>query len=248
MNRKGISFIVCMILSLMILTGCGADGSTEPGDVSSQSEALKEEKEAISLDVTTIENGDNQLVFDISMDDFIKSYNSRYHRDHGEDYLPPAQEWPFYNTMAIHSANEVLCYHFSEDEDIRAIPKISVFIPETDDHIQQIIISYDDHSYSIPTYEMYEAMCNYTLKTMLPELEDDEARELCSQINILADENISNMPYSSDAVPVALYHKQGIGVYPYYCIGEELRFCIIPVNEELLLEFEEQGTDVYQID
>lgn len=248
MNRKGIPLIVCMILFLMMLTGCGADGGVDSGDVNSQRTAPEEENVVAALDVTTIKNEDDQLVFDISMDDFIKSYNSRYHKDKGEDYLPPAHEWSFYNTMAIQSDNETLCCYFSEDEDIRAIPKISVFTPETDDHIQRIMVSYDDHSYSIPTYEMYEAMCNYTLETMLPELEDNEARGLCSQINTLADENISNIPYSSDAVPVALYYKQGIGVYPYYCIGEELRFCIIPVNEELLLEFEERGTDVYQID
>lgn len=248
MNRKGIVFIACMILSFMILTGCGAGGSTEPEGGNSQGIDPEEDNEIMALDVLTIENEEDQLVFDISMNDFIKSYNSRYRRDAREDYLPPAHEWPFYNTMAIHSDNETLCYRFSEDEKIRSIPEISIFTPATDDHIQQIMVSYDDHSYSIPTYEMYEELCNYTLKTMFPDLEDNEAAELCSQINTLADENISNVSYSSDAVPVALYHKQGAGVYPYYCIGEELRFCIIPVNEEILLEFEERGTDVYQVD
>lgn len=84
----------------------------------------------------------------------------------------------------------------------------------------------------------------YAIRTMLPDMKEDEAAEICSQVNTIADENISDVPYSSNAVPCALYYKDGVGIYPYYCIGEELRFCIIPVTEETLKEFEKRGTTV----
>lgn len=245
MNRLiSVSFIVLLsILLFPILFSCSDKEKLEQN----QESRVQKENEVVVLDVETFENENHQLLFNISIKDFIKSYNSFYSRQHDKDYLPPVYEWPFYNTMAIHSDNETLCYHFSEDESIRAIPKISVFVPVNDDAIQQIMISYDDHSYSIPTYEMYEAMCIYTLKTMMPDLEDDEATKLCNQVNTLADENISNVSYSSNIVPCALYYKEGVGVYPYYCIGEELRFCIIPVTEEKLQEFKERGTDIIAI-
>ena len=230
------------MMSLLMLFACSDKGSMEKPQESGVQEA---HGKIVTLDVGAMENEAGQIVFNVSIDDFMESFNSIYRSNgNGEDFLPPLHEWPFYNTMAIHADNEVLCHHYSEDESIRAIPKISVFTPVTDDAVQQVIVSYDDHSYSIPTYEMYEELCFYTMKTMLPDMTDDEITALCSRVNTMADENITDVPYSSKAAPCALYHKGGIGIYPYYCIGEELRFCIIPVTEKALQEFRERGTDI----
>lgn len=235
--RKRVMAAALFVLISISLSGCKA---VNVDDAEQDSRVEEDIVQLQDLDVTVVEGEDGAAVFDVSIEDFIAGFNSA----RGEAYLPPPHEWPFYNTMAIHADNEALRYHYSEDESIRAIPEISVFTPITEDTIQQIIISYDDHSYSIPTYEMYEELCFYALKTMMPDMADSRIREICTEINTLADENITDVHYSSDAVPCRLYHKNGTGIYPYYCIGEELRFCIIPVTEDLLKDFEERGTDI----
>lgn len=49
------------------------------------------------------------------------------------------------------------------------------------------------------------------------------------------------------SVPSVLFHKNGIGVYPYFAIGDWERFCIIPVTEELLTEFAQKGVELHEI-
>lgn len=233
------------VLLCILMTGCALFGETNQGNVQGAGEGdagMAEQGPAV------MENSDGQMVFDMTLEDFTDQYNIVYRYEYGESFLPSAYQWAFYNTMAVHGDNAAICYHFSEDERVRAVPVISVFVPEMDAHVQQIMVSYDDHSYSIPTYEMYEELCFYTLKVMLPTLRDEELTKLYTEVNVLADENITYVPYAANAVPCTLYHKDGIGVYPYYCVGEELHLCIIPVTEETLADFEERGTVVRPIE
>lgn len=44
-----------------------------------------------------------------------------------------------------------------------------------------------------------------------------------------------------------LFHKDGIGVYPYFAIGDWEHFCIIPVTEEIIAEFEKKGAQIHEI-
>ncbi len=41
--------------------------------------------------------------------------------------------------------------------------------------------------------------------------------------------------------------SEGIGVYPYFAIGDWEHFCIIPVTEETVTEFGEKGVQIHEI-
>ena len=53
--------------------------------------------------------------------------------------------------------------------------------------------------------------------------------------------------YGEDAIPPLLFYMNGVGVYPYYEIGSRMHFCIIPVDQQSLSEFQEAGTRIEKI-
>lgn len=93
----------------------------------------------------------------------------------------------------------------------------------------------------------YEEICFYTLKVMFPDLEDEKITRLYTTLNQLAYENLMPVKYTSEPVPCALYYRGGVGIYPYFALGDYVRLCIIPVTQQYLDRFREQGTDIYEI-
>ena len=202
------------------------------------------------LDIAVIENRENELVFDISIDDYIDSYNGYYWNDKNSCYLSPPSEWrcSTYET-AIHSDHETFYYNFTEDEKIWPLPTISVYVPTNGNYIQEITLNFDDHSYTEAMYDLYEEMCFYTLKVFFPDFTDEKITELYTSLNKLAYGNVfpNEEGYGSDSVPCALFYKDGIGLYPYFAIGEFVHLCIIPVTQETIDEFEMKGVEIYEI-
>lgn len=96
-------------------------------------------------------------------------------------------------------------------------------------------------------YELYEEMCFYTIKVLFPDFTDDKIIELYTTLNNLAYNNFTTVKYTSESVPCALYHKNGIGLYPYFAAGERLHLCIIPVTQEYINELEKKGVEIYEI-
>ena len=98
-------------------------------------------------------------------------------------------------------------------------------------------------------YELYEEMCFYTLKVFFHNLSDENLTELYKTINQLAYDNIfpHEKAYTYDSVPCALYYKDGIGVYPYFAIGQSVKLCILPITDQTLNEFKEKGVAIYEI-
>lgn len=92
-------------------------------------------------------------------------------------------------------------------------------------------------------------MCYYTMKVFFPNLPDESILDLCSEIIAMGNQNVfsSDEWYDKDAVPFVLFHKDGIGVYPYFAIGDWEHFCIIPVTEEIIAEFEKKGAQIHEI-
>ena len=120
-------------------------GTTE----SQQENILKQKADIKELDFEVIENRSGELVFSVSIDDFIDSYNGYYWNDKNIRYLLPSTEWrsQIYDT-AIHSNYETKYYNFTEDEKIWSLPTISVYVPTNNDYIQEITLNFDDHSYT----------------------------------------------------------------------------------------------------
>lgn len=204
-----------------------------------------------NLDINVMENRKNELVFDISIDEFIGSYNSYWIPDHGCTYLSPSSEWKWYlYDTAIHSDYETFYVCFTEDDRIYPQSTVSVYVPSNKKYVQELTINFDEHSYSESGYEQYKQMCFYTLKVFFPDLTDETILNLCTETITLGNQHVftSEEWYSSDSVPYVLFHKDGIGVYPYFAIGDWERFCIIPVTLEIIRDFEQKGVKVYEIE
>lgn len=203
-----------------------------------------------ALDIQVMENRKNELVFTISTSDYVESYNSYYKVDYCRSLLPPVSQWQcFTYDSAIHSEYETKCYSFTEDEHVYSLPTITVYVPTNDDYIQQITVNFDEHSFTQSGFEQYKEMCYYTMKVFFPDLSDARIMDLCAEIVALGNQNVfsSDEWFSKNAVPFALFYREGIGVYPYFAIGDWEHFCIIPVTEETVTEFGEKGVQIHEI-
>ncbi len=215
-----------------------------------EAESTASQVETGALDIQVMENRKNELVFTISTSDYVESYNSYYKVDYCRSLLPPVSQWQCFTCdSAIHSEYETKCYSFTEDEHVYSLPTIMVYVPTNDDYIQQITVNFDEHSFTQSGFEQYKEMCYYTMKVFFPDLSDARIMDLCAEIVALGNQNVfsSDEWFSKNAVPFALFYREGIGVYPYFAIGDWEHFCIIPVTEETVTEFGEKGVQIHEI-
>ena len=215
-----------------------------------EAESTASQVETGALDIQVMEKRKNELVFTISTSDYVESYNSYYKIDYCRSLLPPVSQWQcFTYDSAIHSEYETKCYSFTEDEHVYSLPTITVYVPTNDDYIQQITVNFDEHSFTQSGVEQYKEMCYYTMKVFFPDLPDARIMDLCTEIVALGNQNVfsSDEWFSKNAVPFALFYREGIGVYPYFAIGDWEHFCIIPVTEETVTEFGEKGVQIHEI-
>jgi len=204
------------------------------------------------LDIAVTANRENELVFAVSADDFIDSYNGYFWANYNSRGLAPLREWNYMQcSHSLHSPHTTDRYWFSYNYQSWALPKITVDTPPDKDYILGIYLNLDDHSRTDATYEQYKNMCFLTLKVFFPDFSDEKIDAVFQKLTRLAYNNRydSNTTFddSIDIVPCALYHQDGIGLYPYFLHGN-CRLCVIPVDEEAVNSFAEKGTDIYNID
>lgn len=212
--------------------------------------SIKKQEKNNKLEFTVLNNREEELAFSFSINDFINSYNSFYLKDKKKTYLSKLEEWRcLVYDKAIHSKHEIYNYYFTENTENQILPFLEVYVPLNNDYVQEIMLNFDYHSYIDKYYDLYEEMCFYSLKVVFGDLEDEKIIELYKTINQLACDNIfpADRWYETDAIPCALYHRNGVGVYPYFATGQHLKLCIIPVNEQLLQNFEEKGVYIHEI-
>ena len=229
------------------------DGTTQRQTLTDETEQTEAqpEVEILELDISVIENRKNELVFDISVDDFIESYNSLYFRDKSREYLLPKSEWrKFTYDDAIHSDHETSLLEFTVDERIWSQPTITVYVPTNGDYIQETTVNFDEHGYSESFYAEFEELCFYTLKVFFPDMPDNEIIALYEEANHLGNMNVflNEDGYKKGCVPCVLYHKDGIGIYPYFAIGEWVHLCIIPVTQEIIDDYAQKGVEIREIE
>lgn len=240
---------------LLVMAGCCGPAEKQAIEFLITEETLfpteSEAQEAsIVLDIAAMENRENELVFNVSIDDFIDSYNSFYKNDHNRNYLTPSAEWQCrtYDT-AIHSNHETKIFRFTEDEKVHLLPTITVYVPTNGEYIQEITVDFDGHGYTEAGFELYEQLCFYTLKVFFPALAEEQIIALYQEANRAGDLNVfpNEEGYAGGCVPSVLYYKDGIGVYPYYAIGEWAHLCIIPATESVINGFKDKGVEIHEI-
>lgn len=226
--------------------------SNNPDDIKKE-KFLNKKAEIKKFPIKVLENRENELVFDFTLDDFIDGFNGYYYRNNKKRYILPAsfdnwQTKPLEN--AIHSPYEATFYNYSADRKMWSLPTVSAYIPTNTDRVEEIVVNFDWHSYSDNLYEQYNEMCYCALKVFFPDLSDKQIKNLYTKANQLGYDNIfpSDQWYSENSVPYALFYKDGIGVYSHFAIGSTQKLCIIPVNENILNELKEKGTEIFKID
>ena len=200
-------------------------------------------------DFEVTENRKNELVFDVSLEEFIVCYNEFYQKDKHSDYLLPASQWSreTYDN-AIHSSHPTVYYEFSEDPQKWLLPTMTVYVPTNSDVIQEITLNFDDHGYTSEMMQYFQEICFYTFKVMFADLTDESIHELIQTLIEEAYEREVNEWYSYGTVPGVLYRKDGIGVYPYFGTGQMLRLCVVPVTEKQLDLWRGRGTKIVGIE
>lgn len=210
--------------------------------------ALQQEAEIKKLDIDIIEPQADERLFSISIHDFIASYNGYYWQDRQARYLLPPDQWQYWEfETGIHSKSPTNRYQFSQNKEIWTLPTITVYTPRDSFSIQEITVNFDDHGYAPSLRNIYHDMCYYALKVFFPDFSKDKIVELYTKLNQLAYENFTEIQYTSESIPSVVYYKDGIGLYPYFAVGQFMHLCIIPVTQAYLEELEKQGVPVYEI-
>lgn len=208
--------------------------------------------EVKKLDISVTSNRENELVFTASIDDFIDSYNGYFWESYNARGLTSSREWNYTQcSHSINSPNPTDRYWFSYNYNSWALPKITVDTPPDKDYILAIYLNLDDHSRTDATYTQYKNMCRHALKVFFPDFSGQKIDDIFQKLTQLAYENrydsSNTFDESTDIVPCAIYHQNGIGLYPYFLHGNYY-FCIIPVNDEVIDGLGAKGTCVYHID
>lgn len=145
---------------------------------------LREKAEIRELDAAVMDYQEDELVFSFSIDDFIDSFNGYYWEDYESRYLLPSSMWiSFVYESSIHSKYASNYYYFTPDETMWSLPTVSVFTPSDESYVQEIMLSFDDHSYTESMYHLYERTCFYTIKVLFPSFDDTEIVELYTKLN-----------------------------------------------------------------
>lgn len=193
------------------------------------------------------ENREGELVFSFSLQDYINHYNEIC----GEEYLLPISDW-YVTTLpqGIHTDHKTLRYDFTADKTVWSMPTISVYVPMNSDTVQEITVNFDEHGYTDALYDTYETLCFHTLQVLFPNMKEENIVSLYENIIRLAHENTmpNEQAYENGTIPCVLYEKDGVGIYPYFAIGESLHLCIIPVTEESLAKWQEKGVEVLAVE
>lgn len=242
----GRCWTVVALCLLVLLCACGAQEAGEEEDTppATQEQASK------PLDTSVIQGREGELDFAFSLEDWIAAYNVQYQEGMGEALLTPPETWSSLRfATAPHSQQETVFYEFLADERMFNLPTMTVYVPQGGSCVQEITVNFDDHDYSDALYEFYQELCFYTVKTLRPEMEAEQIREVCQALDDVAygELRLNKQRYGSDVVPVLLYHKDGVGFYSHFALGDYVRLCAIPVTQERLAEYAQQGTELREL-
>lgn len=245
--------VVLLFGALLVVFGFMPEGSTAVVDRAVQGEdVMDEEAPVVALDVGVVADADGALVFDVSPEDFIASYNGYYWQAEGERYLQPLDMWQQVSVEeSVMSPHPAMKYSYRANEDTWTLPVVNVYVPEDGASISEVDLNYDEHSFSSATYALFEKDCFYTLKTFFPDLGDGTLQEVVESVNQSAYDHTfpSTQQYrpGTAQLPPLVYHRDGVGVFGYFAIGAPVHFCVIPVDDALLENYAASGVEVREI-
>ena len=243
---RKVGVVICLTIILTVcLVSCDEQKNGSAVDRQEQ-EAATDQPKQTSGNVGVIKCGDG-LAFDISFDEFLKTWNGLCSDD---IRVPGKDDWESYTTdRAIHYKSPANNYLYAPGDNDALFPMLHIYTSEKSDKVVQIELSYDDHSMQDYTYNLYEKMCANSLKCIMQAEDINDLSGICSKVNAAGSENAVqyDQEYGENSIPPLLFHMDGAGVYLYYVIGSRMHFCIIPLDQTSLSDFQEAGTKIESI-
>lgn len=236
--------IAALLVLLLALCACGAqpDGPEEAAETPAVSQP-----EERPLDTSVIQGREGELDFAFSLEDWIAAYNVQYRAAVGEDFLKSPEAWHSQTfPTGVHSQQETVQYEFLADERMFSLPTMTVYVPQGGSCVQEITVNFDDHAYSDEGFALYQELCDCTIRTLCPDLEAERVQEIGRALDDVAYETLrlNKQRYGGEVVPVLLYHRDGIGIFSHFALGDYVRLCVIPVTEETLAAYARQGAEI----
>ena len=240
MNKSKIIVTAAAVLIFIVAVLCAAlfrNTKQEPAETNSGEGSVFFNAE---------ETADGALRFSAMTDNFIDAFNNAYKADKDADFLPPLSNWTV-SDYTESDGRETALYTFSREPNIWSLPTVSIYSFSDNDYIREISLNFDDHSYAPNLFKQYEELCYYAIKAIMPDLSGDDIKTIYQDLNQKAYDFITTTPYSLNISPPIIYYKGGIGLYPYFAIGERMHLCIVPVTNEYLEQLKDQGAQVIEI-
>lgn len=220
-----LAVLLCVVIAGLLAGSGSADKETE-GDASEASS-----EEVIELNIESAKNDSGNQAFNISLEDFIASFNSHYAKDTNAEYLGSIDQWQIIpESPTVYASKDTSCYIFSQEPDIRSVPQLKVYADSTKTGIYQISLAYDDHSYSPETYDMYRELCMYTFMVMCPEMTKDELSTLIDDILSSVDESFTYEKPTDGAAAGSIYKDKNVEVFSYNVAGDTMEVRIAPAR------------------
>lgn len=242
---------ICLLLAALLGLRLGTlcRGGEENRELAA--EVYFEEPRLETLQPLVQEYHSRDVVFSVTLEEYIRCFNSLFERQFQLGFFPSSGDWSIsHRNKGIHTDYPVMEFRFCEDPQVFSLPTVTVYTPLEERFIQELNVNFDEHSYTEEGYQRYRLLCAHTLKVFFPELGWEAAWDLCDETLSIGNEHIfsSGEWYTSGAMPYALFYKEGVGVYSYDAIGDWRHFCVIPLTEERLREFEEKGVVLYEME
>ncbi len=243
MNKKWLSPILCFGIILCIAAGLLHLAGTPKGAVPTE-ESIQGPQELPFLDLAIEKDSLDRPVFSFSLETFQANYNHLW----GQDLLPPTQSWAKSASLSEAETPMGDCYSASPDPDVWFLPTVSVYTRAGDPAIWKVSVELDEHSDSPEKHDLFRDMTLCVLSLFFPNLTEERQDALYLELDCQAYENQYTGFYHADIVPHILYYQDGIGVFPFFALGEYERFTFLPVTPAQLETWGNQGTQLIDLD
>lgn len=203
-----------------------------------------QELPAEPMELTPVVDSQGRPVFAFTLEDFILYYNSLWN----EDFLPPAQQWTRSASLSERETPVGDCRSGSPAPEVWFLPTVSVYTRTGDPAIWKVSVEMDEHSDSPEKHDLFRQMSLHALALFFPALNQETREALYLSLDDQAYASLYTGFYHADLIPQVLYHQDGIGVFPFFAIGEYERFTFLPVTQDLLDTWASGGTQVIDLD
>ena len=246
MRRTWLGAVLCLAAiafllgGLLHMAGTPKEHAPEKGAV----QDVRKGQEPIPLDLTTSKDTQGRPVFSFTLEGLIESYNSLYQND----LLPSAHLWA--KSANLSPTEEPIgdCYSASPDPEVWFLPTISVYTHSGEQALSKLSVDLDEHSDSPEKHDLFQTMSLYALALFFPQLEETQREALYLELDRQAYEVLYTGFYHDQIIPHVLYYQDGIGVFPFFALGEYERFTFLPVPQESLEALAAQGTRLVDLD